>query len=144
MNIEISKELSRVTPEQIARIYESVGFGDSLAYLERPDFKSRLFGPGLHGFFAFDEHGTLLGFLRAFSDSIVVAWIAEICVRPEFQRKGIGSALLLSASRDFSNLALYADSFAHTLEFFRSCGLKDKSILVACSRAPLPSPSYSS
>ena len=137
MNFEISKNADSISAQQIADLYQSVGYGDASDYLSRPNFKQRLTGPGVHCFFAFDtETKELIGLLRAFSDGMIVAWIAEVCVHPSCQRKGVGSALLLSCSREFSSLALYADSFTHTVEFFNSCGLKSKSILVACSRAP--------
>jgi len=137
VDFEISQDAEDVTAEQIAALYESVGYGSASDYLERPRFKQRLTGPGVHCFFALDTNTRdLIGILRAFSDELIVAWIAEVCVQPSHQRKGVGSALVLSCSREFSSLALYADSFAHTIDFFRDCGLRSKTILVACSRAP--------
>lgn len=40
--------------------------------------------------------GQLVGFARAISDGHLHAFITEMIIRPEFQRQGIGSALLRS------------------------------------------------
>lgn len=138
MEFEISTDASRVTTAQIAEIYGTLGWGTAEFYLARHDFMERSFGPGTFGFFAHDrENGRLAGFLRALSDDYSVAWISELCVLPEYQRKGIGTALLALASARFADLALYADPFNHNFEFFTRRGLRQRPILVACARGPV-------
>lgn len=138
MDIEVTADTSRVTAEQIAAINGALGFGTADFYMATPDFLSRLFGPGVFGFFAIDPaSGQPAGFLRALSDGYIVAWIAELCVLPEYQRKGIGTALLEAASARFADLALYADPFDHNFEFFTKRGLPRRPILIACARGPV-------
>ena len=93
MSIELSTDPSLMSLADIAAIYASVGFGSEADYIGRPHFMERLFGPGVFGVFAFDG-GKPVGFLRALSDGCMVAWIAEVCVIPSHQRRGIGNLLL--------------------------------------------------
>lgn len=138
MGIEITTDLSRITQAQIVSIYGAVGFGSADDYAGRTGFLNGLFGPGISGFFAFDTAtGELVGFLRAFSDNVMVAWIAEVCVLPSHQRQGIGRRLMEAASHRFEDLALYAEPFTQNVEFFNKCGLRTRPVLVACARGPV-------
>lgn len=138
MDFEISTDASRVTTAQIAEIYGTLGWGTAEFYLNRPDFMERSFGPGAFGFFALDKcNRRLFGFLRALSDDYSVAWISELCVLPEYQRRGIGTALLETASARFADIALYADAFNHNFEFFTKRGLRQRPVLVPCTRGPV-------
>lgn len=133
--IGITEDAARVSPEALAALYESVGFGVRSDYLGRPDLLEKMFGPGCFGFFALEEAG-LVGLVRVFSDDLMCAWIAELCVRPDRQKQGIGTALLERVLERFSHTAIYAEAFAGQEDFLARCGLKPRPILVACSRAP--------
>lgn len=103
MHIDILKDPSLLAVEDVAAIFASVGFGTAADYVERPRLMESLFGPGVTGFFAF-EAGKPVGFLRAFSDGCLVAWIAELCVIPSHQRRGIGRLLIQAADDHFGDL----------------------------------------
>lgn len=134
MDVVVTADLSRITDEQMCAIYDAVGF--SLTGTARS--VDRLFGPGVFGFLALDrETGEPVGLLRALSDDVLVAWIAEICVLPSHQRMGIGRRLMQAANERFSGLALYAEPFTHNVDFITKQGLQERPILVACARAPL-------
>lgn len=134
MDVEITTDVSRVTIEQVGAVYDSVGFTLNGAARSR----ERLFGAGAFGFFAIDRSdGRLVGVLRALSDDVLVAWIAEVCVLPSHQRRGIGGRLIQAANERFAGLAVYAEAFTHNVEFITRQGLRARPILVACARAPL-------
>jgi len=133
MKITYTDILSGVEANQIAALYESVGFGDACDYAGE-DLISKIFGPGVFGFFAFDV-ARLVGMARILSDDFVTSWIAEVCVAPEHQRQGIGSTLLKMVNSRFAHTALYAEAFAHTVRLLEQAGITSKSKLVACSRA---------
>jgi len=139
MNLVISTDSARVTQQQIAVIYASVGFGTEDDYIHRPHFMAQHFGAGVFAAFAFIDDEPV-GLLRAFSDGWMVAWIAELCVMPSHQRKGIGSALMRVADDRFADMALYAEAFTDNAEFFNKRGLRSRSILVPCTRGPLKRP----
>jgi GNAT superfamily N-acetyltransferase len=90
------------------------------------------------GLFAIDrKESKPVGVLRAFSDDVTFAWISEICVFPSHQRQGVGTRLIQAANERFAHLALYAEPFTHNAAFITKQALKERPILVACSRAPL-------
>ena len=95
-----------------------------------------MFCQGVYGFFAYAEN-RLVGMTRVFSDDQSCAWIAEICVHPDWQRRGVGSALVDRANKRFSHTALYCEALDDSVEFLIKVGIKPKAKLVACSRAPL-------
>jgi GNAT superfamily N-acetyltransferase len=136
MSIELSTDPSLMSLADIAAIYASVGFGSEADYIGRPHFMERLFGPGVFGVFAFDG-GKPVGFLRALSDGCMVAWIAEVCVIPSHQRRGIGRRLMQAADAHFPDVALYAKAFTQNAVFFNACGLRTRPVLTACARGPL-------
>ena len=67
----------------------------------------------------------LIGFARATSDHAFNATVWDVAVRPAFQGKGLGKALMAYMVRklrkqDISNITLFADS--HVVEFYRHMG----------------------
>ncbi|MDC0832403.1 acetyltransferase [Leptolyngbya valderiana BDU 20041] len=67
----------------------------------------------------------LIGFARATSDYAFNATVWDVAIRPEFQGKGLGRALmnyLISKLRreDISNITLFADP--HVVDFYRGLG----------------------
>jgi GNAT superfamily N-acetyltransferase len=134
MDIEITTDLSRVSTGDIRAVYNAAGF----EWWHSDPPLDRVFGPGVVGIVAIDRKaGKPVGVLRAFSDDVTVAWISEICVLPSHQRQGVGTRLMQAANERFADLALYAAPFTHNAAFITKQGLKERPILVACSRAPL-------
>jgi aralkylamine N-acetyltransferase len=67
----------------------------------------------------------LIGFARATSDHAFNATLWDVAVHPEFQRRGLGKALMAEVVRelrqlDISNISLFAD--AHVVEFYCQLG----------------------
>jgi ribosomal protein S18 acetylase RimI-like enzyme len=67
----------------------------------------------------------LIGFSRATSDHAFNATIWDVVIRPSFQGKGLGKALMRYTikrlrSEDISNITLFADP--HVIDFYRSLG----------------------
>jgi len=127
-----------VTLEEVAELYEAVGFGTRDHYLSNPKMLERLFGPGVFGFFARSAQGKLVGFARVMSDDAVCAWIAEVCVNPSYQCNGIGTALGKLVVDRFGHLAIYADGLTerNDLKFLAKLGCVPRRQLIACSRRP--------
>lgn len=135
-NIEFTTDASRVDLRSLGYLYESVGFGIRDNYANPDVSMEKLFGPGVFGFFVFqDEH--LIGMARVFSDDCLCSWIAELCVHPEWQAKGVGRKLLDLVNERFSRTAIYAEAFKGQETFFANSGIRTQSKLIACGRAPL-------
>ena len=136
MNIEITTDLSRVTPEHVEAIYESVGLR---LVARNPCRWTGFSAPACSAFSqSTAQEARPVGLLRAFSDDLFVTWISELCVMPSHQRRGIGARLMQAVNHRFAGHAVYAEPFTHNVDFITKQGLKARPILVACSRGPLP------
>lgn len=125
--------LEHLKPSRLKALYETVGFG--FASPLGDEEIANMFSSGAFGLFAFSED-ELIGAARLFSDDFTVSWLAEICVTPTWQRKGIGRLLVDQINQRFGKTALYCDSLTENVEFFRANGIKPKIKLSACRRLP--------
>ncbi|WP_417822385.1 GNAT family N-acetyltransferase [Terasakiella sp.] len=123
-----------ISPSEIAKVYNSVGFTIPETFYSQPDFKDRMFAPGAFGFFIF-KGGELIGAARALSDDSICTWIPELCVMPDWQNKGIGSLLVQSIVERFSHTSIYAEAFKGKERVLEKFGIRPKNKLVSCSRA---------
>ncbi len=89
-------------------------------------------GAGCRGFagslltLAARENGTLVGLLRAVGDGCTVVLVQDLLVRPDHQRRGIGTALMQAALERFRSVRqvqLLTDDTEKTKGFYRSLGL---------------------
>lgn len=134
-NTTFSFDKSSVDFDEVSDLYESVGFGSSHVYKEDSDYEKSFMSEQVHGFFAFNQSGKLIGMLRVLSDNKICSWIAEICISPAYQKKGIGSQLMKMFDDRFGHTAIYVDALAGSEGFFEKHGIKAKEKLIACSRA---------
>jgi ribosomal protein S18 acetylase RimI-like enzyme len=67
----------------------------------------------------------LVGFARAISDGVSNAFIASVCVLPEYRRRGIGGELVrrLMEGRDTIRFVLHAHPDKHG--FYKALGFED-------------------
>jgi GNAT superfamily N-acetyltransferase len=62
--------------------------------------------------------------------------VAEIIVHPNWQRKGVGRAMLSKACEVCAGTAIFLETFRGQGRFFESCGFVAKSQMVVMSRRP--------
>ena len=108
---------------EVLRLYDSVGW---TAYTCDPPCLRRAFENSLLVLAARDG-GTLTGLIRIVGDGCTIVYIQDLLVLPEYQRRGIGTALLQAALREFPNVrqkVLLTDSTAENLAFYRSAGFE--------------------
>jgi len=135
---DVTTDWTAIELQAFHDLYQSVNFGLGSGLDFSVDDMRQIFSPGVFGFFALDNE-TLVGAARVFSDDIYCAWIAEICVHPNWQGNGIGGMLMEEINSRFGHTALYGEAFKNQVDFFTKQGIKPKEKLVACSRAPLAS-----
>jgi GNAT superfamily N-acetyltransferase len=134
MNIQVDINPSRVDTQQLRTLLGDSGWGAADFYTDEVLVKMI---KGCSYFVVAHEAGSLLGYARAFTDDIVVTWIAEILVRPERRRQGIGTRIMTELLRVTRHTAIYAEAFAGIEGFNESFGITRNNRLVACSRKSL-------
>ncbi len=86
--------------------------------------------------------GTLIGYLSAFSDNVLTTMIGELVVHAQYQRIGVGSALLRYLRDEFARTSVYAAVLPEAIEFFRANGFAEPSVgmaVMVARRSQLPS-----
>ena len=112
--------------EEILPLYTSVGW---TAYTDAPDALHRGFERSLLTLAAY-EGETLVGLVRAVGDGETVVLVQDLLVFPQYQRRGIGTALMRAMMKRFAKvrqLQLLTDDTGKTLAFYRSLGLRELS-----------------
>ena len=86
--------------EEILPLYASVGW---TAYTDAPDVLHRGFERSLLTLAAY-EGETLVGLARAVGDGETVVLMQDLLVFPQYQRRGIGTALMRAMMERFANV----------------------------------------
>ncbi len=122
------REYRNYKEEEILGLYTSVGW---TAYTEDPAALRRGYENSLLVLGAYED-GNLAGIIRAVGDGATVVFIQDILVFPEYQRKGIGSALLQAVLDKYAGVRqveLVTDNTEKTVAFYQSMGFHDLSEL---------------
>lgn len=125
------REYTTYNEAEILELYSSVGW---TAYTDHPESLKRGFERSLQILGAYVEN-TLVGILRAVGDGETVVFIQDILVKPDFQRQGIGAALLKEALSRYTHvrqIQLSTDNTEKTIAFYRSCGFRELSEIGCC------------
>ncbi|RIY29734.1 GNAT family N-acetyltransferase, partial [Bifidobacteriaceae bacterium NR016] len=81
------------------------------------------------------KNDELVGIIRAVGDGYTVVFIQDILVLPEYQRQGIGSALLKAIVDCYPNvrqIQLTTDCTEKTIAFYKSVGFIEFSEIDCC------------
>ncbi len=116
---------------EILRLYNSVGW---TAYTSSPEKLRKGFENSLLVFAAYDGN-ELQGIIRVVGDGHTIVFIQDLLVFPEYQRQGIGTALLqaiLERYRDVRQIELATDDTHKTKSFYKSMGLHEFSDYGCC------------
>ena len=116
------REYTDFNQEEILSLYTSVGWEN---YTRNPQMLERAF-----------EGKQLIGMVRVVGDGASVILIQDLLVRPEYQRKGIGSQLMravLERCEDVYQIELMTDNTEKTILFYQSLGLKKVDEIGCCA-----------
>ena len=125
------REYRTYNEAEILELYTSVGW---TAYTNHPEALKRGFEKSLLVLGVYEED-TLVGILRAVGDGETILFIQDILVKPDHQRRGIGTALLKEALSRYTHvrqIQLATDNTEKTKAFYRSCGFRELSEIGCC------------
>lgn len=117
------KEYGKYLESEILNLYRSVGWTN---YTDRPGMLRSAYENSLKILGAYAD-GQLLGIIRVVGDGCSVILIQDILVSPEYQRKGIGAALVSEILTLYQNVyqkVLLTDNTEKTIQFYRSVGFE--------------------
>ena len=108
--------------QQIVSLYASVGWSN---YTKRPAMLRRAYENSLCILGAYDGD-RLIGVVRAVGDGVSVVFVQDLLVLPEYQRQGVGRALMRALTERYASvyqLELLTDDTQRTEAFYRAVGL---------------------
>ena len=117
----VIKPYTHYSSEEILPLYAAVGWSN---YYEHPEMLEKAFAGSLYILAAYEDE-KLVGIIRAVGDGYSILFIQDILVCPEYQRKGIGTALmnaLLAQYPHVYQIELATDNTEKTNRFYKSHG----------------------
>lgn len=120
------REYTYFKESEIRRLYSEVGWSaytDDITAL-RLGFDNSLLVLGAY------MDGELEGIIRAVGDGYTILFIQDILVRPEFQRRGIGTTLMMALLERFPRvrqIQLTCDKDPGLSAFYKSLGMSELS-----------------
>lgn len=115
------REYENYNEDEILNLYKSVGW---VNYVNNPDMLKNAYTNSLKILAAY-ENDELLGIIRVVGDGYSIVYIQDIIVLPEYQRCGIGTALLNKILEIYQNVyqkTLLTDNTEKTIQFYKSIG----------------------
>ena len=125
------REYRTYNEQEILSLYTSVGW---TAYTDVPDTLRQGFEHSLLTLAAY-ENGQLVGLIRTVGDGYTIVFVQDILVFPEYQRRGIGTALLQAVLDRFGHvrqMELATDDTPKTIAFYKSLGFSPMSEIGCC------------
>lgn len=125
-------EITSFNMDEIIDLYSSVGW---INYTRDPEMLKKAYENSLLVLGAYDEE-KLIGLIRVVGDGYSVVFIQDILVLPDFQRKGIGTALLKGVMDRFSSvyqMELMTDNDPKNVAFYHSVGFTKADDMGCCA-----------
>ena len=116
------KEYQTYNEQEIIDLYQSVGWTN---YTSCPEMLEEAYKNSLCILGAFEKE-KLVGVVRVVGDGISIVFVQDILVLPEYQRQGVGSALMRAILKKYASVyqvELLTDSTEKSKAFYSSIGL---------------------
>ena len=115
------KEYMDYNEHEILSLYESVGWDN---YTKNPQMLKEAYLHSLRIYAAYVDNKPV-GIVRVVGDGSSVVFVQDLLVSPEYQRQGIGTALLKAIMEEYRGvyqLHLLTDNTEKTVAFYKSLG----------------------
>lgn len=103
------------------------------SYTQDPQVLARALRQSGFVWTARDGAGTLIGLVRGVTDDVSILYVQDVLVRPEWQRRGVGWALMEAVLERYAHVmqtVLLTDDGPEQLAFYRSLGFHNTRDLV--------------
>lgn len=124
-------EYKTYNESDILKLYTSVGW---TAYTDAPENLRKGFENSLLTLAAYDSD-QLMGIIRTVGDGYTIVFVQDLLVFPEYQRKGVGTALLQAILERYNHvyqIELATDNTPETIAFYQSMGFREMSEIGCC------------
>lgn len=118
----VSLQINLPQLSDVLALYESVGW---TAYTANPQALYQAVENSWYRYFLWKRE-KLIGLLRAVSDGQTIVYVQDLLIHPDYQRKGLGKALLTRLREDTTHirqLVLLTDNSPEITAFYKNCGL---------------------
>ncbi len=125
------REYINYKEDEILNLYSSVGW---TAYTDHPEILKAGFAGSLLTLAAYDG-SSLTGLVRTVGDGQTILYIQDILVLPEYQRQGIGAALIeavLKRFKEVRQIVLATDNTDATIAFYEAQGFVKMTEIGCC------------
>lgn len=115
------KEYKNYNEQEIIDLYRSVGWSN---YTKNPEMLRNAFEHSLKVYAAYIDD-KLAGVIRIVGDGYSVIFIQDILIFPEYQRNGIGTALMKHVLDEYPHVYqkhLLTENSERTIQFYKSLG----------------------
>ena len=115
------KEYETYNSEEILDLYTSVGWTN---YTDNPEMLKNAYANSLKILGAY-ENDKLIGIIRVVGDGYSIIYIQDILIYPEYQHKGVGTALMKTVLEMYQQVyqkTLLTDNTEKTIRFYKSTG----------------------
>ena len=115
------KEYEVYNEPEILALYQSVGWSN---YTNNPQMLKDAYSNSLKILGAY-QNEKLIGIIRVVGDGHSVVFIQDLLVYPEYQRQGVGTALLKQILLDYKHVYqkhLLTENTEKTIQFYQSLG----------------------
>lgn len=115
------KEYGTYNEQEILNLYKSVGWTN---YTNNPKMLENAYVNSLRILGAYEDE-KLIGIIRVVGDGHSVVFIQDLLVFPEYQRQGVGTALLKQILLEYKHVYqkhLLTENTEKTIQFYKSLG----------------------
>jgi GNAT superfamily N-acetyltransferase len=119
-DISISLDKKSVTPAEVAALYIELGWGTSREYSVARMKRSLAHCDIVVS--ARNAGGELVGIGRALSDFAIDTKILDLIIAPEYQRQGLGQAIMKKIAAAAKGTSIYFETERKNFAFAAKCG----------------------
>ena len=127
----VIKPYTQYSEAEILPLYKAVGWSN---YYEHPEMLKKAYAGSLCTLAAYEDE-TLTGIIRCVGDGYSILFIQDILVYPEYQRRGIGTALMKAVLEKYPHtyqIELATDNTEKTISFYKSLGFRPMQDIGCC------------